>query len=74
VGNKTRLIQPLQKAARLISIVEPAIVYHSAKKLSSDLECGHWEKLYGEVLYFDIYTLDRHFELMKDILKLQLTD
>ena len=41
------------------------IVERSVKQLSSDLECGRWEKLYGEVLHFDKFDAGYFFILAK---------
>jgi ubiquinone/menaquinone biosynthesis C-methylase UbiE len=41
------------------------IVDSSVKQLSSDLECGRWGKLYGEVLRFDKYDAGYFFILAK---------
>ena len=39
------------------------IVDSSVKKLSSDLECGHWEKLYGDVIHLDKFDAGYFFIL-----------
>jgi ubiquinone/menaquinone biosynthesis C-methylase UbiE len=41
------------------------IVESSVKQLSSDLECGRWETLYGEVHHFDKYDAGYFFILAK---------
>jgi len=44
-------------------MTDPDIVDNSVKKLSSDLECGRWDELYGEVLHFDKYDAGYSFIL-----------
>ena len=46
-------------------MTDPDIVDRSVKQLISDLECGHWEELYGEVLHFDKYDAGYFFILME---------
>ena len=46
-------------------MTDPGIVDNSVKQLSSDLECGRWEELYGEVLHFDKYDAGYFFILAK---------
>ncbi len=46
-------------------MTDPSIVDNSVKYLSSDLECGRWEELYGEVLHFDKYDAGYFFILAK---------
>jgi ubiquinone/menaquinone biosynthesis C-methylase UbiE len=46
-------------------MTDPVIVDKSVKKLSSDLESGLWEKLYGEVLPIDKYDAGYSFILAK---------
>jgi hypothetical protein len=46
-------------------MTDPAIVENSVKRLSAELECGRWEELYGEVLYFDKYDAGYSFILAK---------
>lgn len=46
-------------------MTDPAIIDNSVKQLSSDLECGCWEELYGEVLHFDKYDAGYSFILAK---------
>ncbi len=41
------------------------VVNRCVKQLSTDLECGRWEKLYGEVLHFDIFDAGYFFILAK---------
>lgn len=41
------------------------IVESSVKQLSSDLECGRWEKLYGEVLHLDKFDAGYFFIFAK---------
>ena len=46
-------------------MTDPGIVDNSVKHLSSDLERGRWEELYGEVLHFDKYDAGYFFILAK---------
>jgi ubiquinone/menaquinone biosynthesis C-methylase UbiE len=41
------------------------IVERSVKQLSFDLECGRWEKLYGDVLHFDKFDAGYFFILAR---------
>jgi ubiquinone/menaquinone biosynthesis C-methylase UbiE len=46
-------------------MTDPDIVDSSVKQLSVDLECGRWEKLYGDVLHFDKFDAGYFFILAK---------
>jgi ubiquinone/menaquinone biosynthesis C-methylase UbiE len=46
-------------------MTDPEIVDRSVKQLFSDLECGRWNQLYGEVLHLDKYDAGYFFILAK---------
>ncbi len=46
-------------------MTDTAIVDNSVKRLSADLECGRWQKLYGEVLHMDEIDAGYYFLLGK---------
>jgi len=46
-------------------MTDPSIVDNSVKQLSTDLESGLWEKLYGEVLHIDKFDAGYFFILAK---------
>jgi len=50
-------------------MTDSEIVKRSVKQLSSDLECGRWEKLYGEVLHLDKFDAGYFFIFLSNAIR-----